>query len=53
MTDLKIIQKDPENEKELEDALPTPVGYRVLVALPEVEETFGKAALLSLAKSNT
>jgi len=40
MSDLKIVQKDPENEKELEEALPTPVGYRILVALPEVEETF-------------
>jgi len=50
MTDLKIIQKDPENEKELEDALPTPVGYRVLVALPEVEETFGESRIIKSSK---
>jgi co-chaperonin GroES (HSP10) len=50
MTDLKIVQKDPENEKELEDALPTPVGYRVLVALPEVEETFGESRIIKSSK---
>ena len=50
MTDLKIVQKDPENEQELEDALPTPVGYRVLVALPEVEETFGESRIIKSSK---
>tara|TARA_R110000787_G_C13375980_1_gene441350 strand:+ start:218 stop:607 length:390 start_codon:yes stop_codon:yes gene_type:complete len=50
MTDLKIIQKDPENEQELEAALPTPVGYRVLVALPEVEETFGESRIVKSSK---
>ena len=49
MTDLKIVQKDPENEKELEEGLPKPVGYRILVALPKVEETFGESRII---KSN-
>ena len=31
MSELKIVQKDPENEKELEEGLPKPVGYRILI----------------------
>ena len=50
MTDLKIVQKDPENEKELEEGLPKPVGYRILVALPKVEETFGDSRIIKSAK---
>jgi len=50
MTDLKIVQKDPENEKELEESLPKPAGYRILVALPEVEETFGDSRIIKSAK---
>lgn len=48
-TDLKIVRKDPESPEELEEQLPNPVGYRVLVALPEVEETFGDSRII---KSN-
>ena len=50
MSDLKIVQKDPENEKELEEGLPIPVGYRILVALPKVEETFGDSRIIKSAK---
>ncbi len=50
MTDLKIVQKDPENEKELEEGLPRPVGYRILVALPKVEETFGDSRIIKSSK---
>ena len=32
--------------EENEAQLPKPVGYRVLVALPQVEETFGETGLL-------
>ena len=32
--------------EEIEAQLPKPVGYRVLVALPQVEETFGETGLL-------
>jgi hypothetical protein len=31
--------------EEIEAQLPKPVGYRVLVALPQVEETFGETGL--------
>ena len=37
-------------QEEIEEQLPKPVGYRVLVALPQVEETFGDTGLL---KSST
>ena len=37
-------------DQELEVQLPTPVGYRVLVALPEIEETFENTKVL---KTNT
>lgn len=50
MSELKIVQKDPENEKELEEGLPKPVGYRILVALPKVEETFGDTRIIKSAK---
>lgn len=29
------------SEEEIEAQLPTPVGYRVLIALPQVEDTYG------------
>ena len=32
--------------EEVEAQLPTPVGYRVLVALPQVEETYGDTGLI-------
>ena len=50
MSELKIVQKDPENEKELEESLPKPVGYRILVALPQVEETFGDSRIIKSTK---
>ena len=34
------------NEKEFEAQLPTPVGYRVLIAMPVVEEAFEGTELL-------
>ncbi len=39
------------SQEEIEAQLPKPVGYRVLVALPQVEETFGDTGLLK--SSNT
>ena len=35
-----------EAAEELEAQLPIPVGYRVLVALPQIEETFDGTDLL-------
>ena len=39
----KVVELTAE---EVEAQLPTPVGYRVLVALPQVEETFGDTGLI-------
>jgi len=39
----KVIELTAE---EVEAQLPTPVGYRVLVALPQVEETYGDTGLI-------
>ncbi len=45
---IKAVEK--LTDQELEVQLPTPVGYRVLVALPEIEETFENTKVL---KTNT
>jgi len=37
--------------QELEDRLPRPVGYRILVAIPKVEETYGESGLIKSAKT--
>lgn len=37
---------EPISDEELENQLPKPVGYRVLVAMPEVEQTFGDSGLI-------
>ena len=50
MTDLKIVPTDAENEEELEQQLPIPVGYRLLIAMPEVEETYGDSGILKSTK---
>ena len=49
MTDLTIVPKKAENDEELDLQIPTPVGYRVLVAMPEVEDTYGESGII---KSN-
>jgi len=51
MTALEIkrdekIKKATQTEEELEAQLPKPVGYRVLVALPNVDETYGESGLV-------
>ena len=33
-------------DAELEQQLPKPVGYRLLIAMPEVEETFGESGII-------
>ena len=33
-------------DEELEQQLPKPVGYKLLIALPQVEETFGDAGIV-------
>ena len=50
MSDLKIVPKDAESPEELDKQIPKPVGYRVLIALPEVEETYGDSGIIKSAK---
>ena len=37
-------------DNELEQQLPRPVGYRVLIALPETEKTYGNTSVLKTDK---
>ena len=41
----KGIEEELKKKQELEASIPKPVGYRVLIALPNVEETFGESLL--------
>lgn len=50
MTMAKAAKSVEMMEQELEEQLPKPVGYRVLIALPFVEETFDGSDLI---KANT
>tara|TARA_B110000967_G_C18309594_1_gene282343 strand:+ start:58 stop:474 length:417 start_codon:yes stop_codon:yes gene_type:complete len=46
-----INEKVPEvTEEELDAQLPKPVGYRLLVALPEVEDTYGESGIIKSSK---
>ena len=40
-------------DEQLETMIPLPVGYRVLVALPQVEETFDGTELLKSSQTRT
>ena len=39
------------SNEELEEQLPRPVGYRLLIAMPEVEETYGDSGLIKSAQT--
>jgi co-chaperonin GroES (HSP10) len=41
----------PVDEAQLERQIPKPVGYHVLVAMPEVTETFGDSGLIKSSKT--
>jgi len=38
-------------DDELEQQLPKPVGYKLLIALPQVEETFSEAGIIKADKT--
>ena len=38
-------------EEEVEAQLPKPVGYRVLVAMPEVDDTYGNSGIIKSSKN--
>ena len=45
------IAKEDERQAELEAAIPKPTGYHVLIALPNVDETFGESGLMKAEKT--
>ena len=49
MTDLNKVAPEV-TEEELDAQLPKPVGYRILVALPEVEDTYGESGIIKSSK---
>ena len=48
--DVTIVPKEAAMPVELENQLPSPVGYRVLIAIPEVEEIYGESGIIKSAK---
>jgi co-chaperonin GroES (HSP10) len=47
----KKIAEEIKTQEELEASIPKPVGYRVLIALPNVEETFGDSGLVKASST--
>lgn len=47
----KKIEQEEKEKAALEAAIPKPTGYHVLIALPNVEETFGESMLLKAEKT--
>tara|TARA_R110000796_G_scaffold1789_4_gene7295 strand:+ start:146 stop:532 length:387 start_codon:yes stop_codon:yes gene_type:complete len=50
MTDLSNEVPEEVTEEETDAQLPVPVGYRVLVALPEVDDTYGSSGIIKSSK---
>ena len=46
-----ISEAEAVTEEQLEEMLPLPVGYRVLIALPQVKETFDTTDLLKASQT--
>lgn len=56
MTELELqrrakIEREEQAQAELEASIPKPVGYRLLIALPTVEETFGDSGIVKANKT--
>jgi co-chaperonin GroES (HSP10) len=56
MTELELqrrakIEQEEQTQAELEASIPKPVGYRLLIALPNVEETFGDSGIVKAIKT--
>lgn len=48
MTDVTL---EVQNEQEMEEQLPVPVGYHLLIALPKIEKTFGDSGIIKADKT--
>jgi co-chaperonin GroES (HSP10) len=51
MSDTMAAVPIPVNEAQLEAQIPKPVGYHLLVAMPEVTNTFGDSGLLKSSQT--
>lgn len=47
----EVVEQVELTEEELDQQLPKPVGYRLLVAMPEVEETWGDSGIVKAAQT--
>lgn len=47
----KAAEEEERRLQELDAVIPKPVGYRVLIALPKVEETFGESGIVKASKT--
>jgi len=45
------IEEQQAQEVVLEEQIPKPVGYKILIALPNIEETYGESGLLKSEKT--
>ena len=60
MTEAAVVGVEAEGEAalqsempagELENRIPKPVGYHILIAMPKIEETFGESGLIKSTKT--
>ena len=45
------IEEDKVQEVVLDEQIPKPVGYRILIALPSVEETYGESGIVKSSQT--
>lgn len=45
-----LVEQRPLTDAEIEARLPKPVGYRLLIALPEIEKTYGESGIVKIDK---
>lgn len=50
MSDATAVSINNMSDAQLEESIPIPRGYHILVAMPDVEETFGDSKILKSAK---
>ena len=52
LENIKPLDIEPEvTEVQLEEMIPQPVGYHILVAMPEIEETFGQSGIVKSSQT--
>ena len=51
MNDSVVPLKEEISEAQLEAMIPKPVGYHVLIAMPQVDDTYGETGLIKSSKT--